>query len=294
MKRVPARRRHWFVVFLILAFVPAAVSAQTARPASTTGTDLTSDFRYLVNNTEADAEDIITSPLHIGQAGALLKSPRFYLVLAGAGAAFVGSFALDQTTRAGLRGMSSSDANLLQNLSYGSVSTATALLYGYGVYEHDSPAREYAITAGEGAGLASLFVLAFKASFGRLRPNQDHHDHDAFFHGGKSFVSGDVAPMFALATGVSEYYGNRWYVATPLYSLALLDGFGRIGHDRHWLSDVVGAALIGSATTELLLYLHGQHSEHPGRFRIFPATPPVVTPNSRGDVRAGVTVAFDW
>jgi hypothetical protein len=85
MKRVPARRRHWFVVFLILACIPAAVSAQTAQPASTTGTDLTSDFKYLVNNTEADTEDIITSPLHIGQAGALLKSPRFYLVLAGAG-----------------------------------------------------------------------------------------------------------------------------------------------------------------------------------------------------------------
>jgi len=50
MKRVPARRRHWFVVFLILAFVPAAVSAQTAQPASTTGADLTSDFKEGTEN----------------------------------------------------------------------------------------------------------------------------------------------------------------------------------------------------------------------------------------------------
>jgi hypothetical protein len=39
--------------------------------------------------------------------------------------------------------------------------------------------------------------------------------------------------MFALAGGVSEYYDNRWYVAVPIYSLALLDGFGRMGHDAH-------------------------------------------------------------
>ena len=31
--------------------------------------------------------------------------------------------------------------------------------------------------------------------------------------------------MFALATGVSEYFDNRWYASVPIYSLALLDGF---------------------------------------------------------------------
>ncbi len=36
-----------------------------------------------------------------------------------------------------------------------------------------------------------------------------------------------VAPMFAPATGVGEYFNNEWYVA-PVYSLALLDGFGLV------------------------------------------------------------------
>ena len=58
-------------------------------------------------------------------------------------------------------------------------------------------------------------------------------------------VSGDVMPMFALAAAVSEYYDNRWYVAAPIYSLALLDGFGRMGNNAHWFSDVAGAALLG-------------------------------------------------
>jgi membrane-associated phospholipid phosphatase len=259
------------------------------------GDSLTSDFKYLANNVEADGEDIVTAPLHLDAAGAMLTNPRFYLVVGGAGAAFGGSFALDQTMRSHLRDMSSSTASMLQNISYGSVGAATALLYGYGLYAGDARARQYALTAGEGAGIATLLNVGIKAAFGRLRPSQDHHDHDAFFHGGQSFVSGDVTPMFALACGVSEYYDNRWYVAIPAYSLALLDGFGRMGHDAHWFSDVVGAALLGVGTTELFLYLHRQHEEHPWRFRIFPVAPPTPAAHAGQSLApAGLMVAFSW
>lgn len=260
------------------------------------GGSLTSDFKYLANNFQLDGEDIVTAPLHLDAVRPMLTNPRFYLILGGAGAAFGGSFALDQTMRANLRDMSSSTATMLQNISYGSVSAATALLYGYGLYEGDARARHYALTAGEGAGIATLVDIGIKAAFGRLRPYQDHHDHDAFFHGGKSFVSGDVTPMFALACGVSEYYDNRWYVAVPVYSLALLDGFGRMGHDAHWFSDVIGAALLGVGTTELFIYLHHQHELQPWRFRIFPEPPPPVAATRASDnpLPAGLMVAFSW
>jgi len=54
-------------------------------------------------------------------------------------------------------------------------------------------------------------------------------------------------------------------------------GFGRMGHDAHWLSDIAGAAIVGVGTTELLLYMHQQHAENPGRFRIFPVASPHAT-----------------
>jgi membrane-associated phospholipid phosphatase len=270
------------VAILLTGAGASAGWAQTAplKPLSSNiGGELTSDFKYLANNFEADGEDIVTAPLHLEAAGAMLTNPRFYLIVAGAGAAFGGSFALDQTIRSHLRSMGSSTADLLENVSYGSVGATTGLLYAYGLYSGDSRARQYALTAGEGAGIAALVDIGIKAAFGRLRPSQSS-SHTDFFHGGQSFVSGDVAPVFALAAGVSEYYDNRWYVAIPIYSLALLDGFGRIGNDAHWFSDVVGAALLGVGTTELFLYLHRQHEEHPWRFRIFPAAPPV--PTSQG------------
>ena len=144
--------------------------------------------------------------------------------------------------------------------------TAAASLYVYGYWTDNRDARDDAITGAEGAGLASLANLGFKYGFGRLRPNQDAHDHDAFFRGGQSMFSGEVTPVFGLAAGVSEYFDNRWYVSLPVYSLALLDGFGRMGHDAHWFSDVVGAALLGAGTTELfygcvLLIREMRHSQ---------------------------------
>jgi membrane-associated phospholipid phosphatase len=288
--------RLWFAGCLLsISFVaPTACLAQTPVNSPTLGSELTSDFKYLVNNVAGDTGDILTSPLRIGQVPEVLRSERFHLVLAGTAAAMGGAFALDQTMRTNLHNMSSGDADLLQNVSYGSVSASTALLYIYGLYDHDARAREYAITAGESAGLASLFVLAIKYSFGRLRPRQDHHDHDAFFYGGQSFVSGDVAPMFSLAAGVSEYFDNRWYVAAPVYSLALLDGFGRMGHDAHWFSDVVGAALVGFGTTELLLYLHRYNAEHSNTWHIFPITPSTNPARRTSAMPAGLNFAYTW
>jgi membrane-associated phospholipid phosphatase len=277
-------------IFLLL-FASGSANAQPPS-ASAVGNEVTSDFKYLINNIVLDAEDVVTAPLYVASPDSALRSPKFYLVLAGAGAIFGGSFALDQTMRSHLGGMSSSDADLLQNVSYGSVSAATALLYGYGLWSDDNRAREYALTAGEGAGMATLVDIGIKAGFGRLRPSQTG-SHTAFFHGGQSFVSGDVTPMFALAAGVSEYYDNRWSVAVPIYSLALLDGFGRMGNNAHWFSDVVGAALLGVGTTELLLWLHKRHEAEPSRWRIFSMSAPS-GPRASTQPSVGMGVAYNW
>jgi PAP2 superfamily len=258
------------------------------------GDDVTSDFKYLADNVLMDGEDIVTSPLYVTAPDSPFRSTKSYLALAVTGAVFGGSFALDQTMRSHLEGMRTSDADLLQDVSYGSVSAATALLYGYGLWDNDDRAREYALTAGEGAGIASLVDVGIKAGFGRLRPSQSG-SHTAFFHGGQSFVSGDVTPMFALAAGVSEYYDNRWYVAAPVYSLALLDGFGRLGNNAHWFSDVVGAALLGTGTTELFIYLYRRHEQEPSRWRIFPLSGvPGQVSQTRTAYAAGLSVSYSW
>ena len=126
-------------ILLLFAYANGAF-AQSA----SVGNQLTSDFKYVVNNTANDVVDVVTAPLHWEQVPEVLSSPKFYLVLGGAGALWGGSFALDQTMRSHLRSMSSSDADALQNTSYASLAVATAFLYGYGLYKDDDRAREYA------------------------------------------------------------------------------------------------------------------------------------------------------
>src|SRR5438874_725504 len=78
-------------------------------------------------------------------------------------------------------------------------------------------------------------------------------------------------PVFAGAAGVSEYFDNAWYASIPAYTAATAVGFGRIGHDAHWLSDIAASAVFGVGTTELLLYMHKRHEDAPaGRWKIFP------------------------
>jgi membrane-associated phospholipid phosphatase len=243
---------------------PAAGS--TGSTSSTYTSELRSDLRWAVNNLEADGEDILTSPLHVGE---LLTKPSFYWTTLGAGAALGGSFALDRRVRTHVQRIDDSDAHNLEAAGNIALWSATALLYGYGLQSDDPRARRYMLTSVFSAGVSGLLATASKAAFGRERPKQNDGPF-AFFRGGHSFVSSAATPAFSLAAGISEYADNRWYVALPAYGAAAAVGLGRMGKDAHWLSDIVGSALIGAGTTELFLYLHNQHDAHPERYRVFP------------------------
>ncbi len=257
------------------------------------GSEVGSDAKYLGNNLVMDGEDIATSPLHIEDPDSPFHSENFYLAVAGLGALWAGSFSVDYTMKNNLRGMSSMDAGLLEHVSYGLLSVSTAGLYGYGLYSADTRARDMALTAGEGAGISTLVdSLIIKTVFGRLRPRQTS-SHTAFFYGGRSFVSGDVTPMFALAAGLSEYFHNSWYISVPVYAVALTDGFGRMGYNAHWFSDVIGAAILGSLTTELLVHLHAEHALENSRWQLFAATPPS-TPIDPYPAGVGIGLAYNW
>jgi membrane-associated phospholipid phosphatase len=68
-----------------------------------------------------------------------------------------------------------------------------------------------------------------------------------------------------------------------------------MGHDAHWFSDVVGAALLGVGTTELFIWLHNRHDEEPGRWRIFSmseAGPRLAGAQPFSSV--GLGVAYNW
>ena len=298
--RPSQRRRHparlWtFIAVIALAVLAGSAPADAGQSGRGLGGIAIDDLEYLVNNLQLDIEDIVTAPLHIADADSPLRSPRFYLGVAGAGALWGASYALDQTMRSRLHDMSPSDARLLEDVSYAAIGFGSAATYAYGVASDNPHVRRSMLTGGEAAGVATLAnALILKPGFGRLRPYQDDHSHSAFFRGGQSFVSGDVTPVVSLAAGISNAFDNRWYVAAPVYSVALMDGIGRMGNDAHWFSDVVGAGLLGWGTTELFEHLHRKHEEEPSRWRILPMAVPIETAGGGTAIGGEIMLARRW
>lgn len=254
-----------------------------AEPDHSIPSQLASDFKWAVNNLEADGEDLVTAPCHTGE---LLQKPEFYWTTLAGAAALGGAFALDTPVRIHTKHISHATASALESDGQIALWAATAAIYGWGIYSDDARSRRYVMTTLLGTAVAGAISVGTKAAFGRLRPNQNQGAFRFGEKNGDSFVSSVTTPAFALAAGISEWGDNRWYVALPAYGAATAVGLGRMGKDAHWLSDIVGSAIIGVGSTELLLYLHNQHDAHPSRYRVFP----LVGPN--GGVGIGVSGEF--
>ena len=81
-----------------------------------------------------------------------------------------------------------------------------------------------------------ILTEAMKRGFGRKRPNGSCC---------KSFPSGHTSHSFTIATIVNELYGGQMGVAA--YCLAVLVATSRINDNKHYLSDVLFGAGLGTA-----------------------------------------------
>jgi hypothetical protein len=268
---------------------PPPVAPETApKPASDPmaipkrfGKELVSDFKWTANNLEADGEDFVMSPCH---AGELLTNPTFYYTTLASAGALGATFALDEPARRAFREIGDKAGSDLEDMGGLALLSATGALYAYGFAFDEPRARQYALTGMLSTTISGLITSGLKSAFGRERPHQNNGNWK-WFKGGTSFVSAATTPAFALAADLSEYADNKWYVAIPAYSVAAAVGLGRMGEDAHWLSDVMGSALLGVGTTELFLHLHALHGADRSRYRIFPM--PV-----KSGVGLGVSVVF--
>ena len=81
-----------------------------------------------------------------------------------------------------------------------------------------------------------ILTETMKRGFGRKRPNGSCC---------KSFPSGHTSHSFTIATIVNELYGNQMGIAA--YCLAVLVATSRINDNKHYLSDVLFGAGLGTA-----------------------------------------------
>ena len=260
---------------------PAVTSAQSSNIAGPTVFGLVADDgSYLFHSLYSDAGDLIKLPLRIPEVS--LTDVVIATVVLGTIPATI--YGLDSPLQRNVKNIPDSTAGHLTAVGQGTTLGSLGLIYGWGLYSRNDEARHAVLTGVEGIGLSSLFTLGLKYAFGRERPNKNEGPR-AFFKGGQSFVSGDTTPTFAAAATISEAFDYHWWAAVPAYSLAAMTGVGRMGKDAHWASDILGSAIVGAGTTELLFYFHRQR-EKPTSLIILPMVP--------GGGPMGLSVGLNW
>jgi membrane-associated phospholipid phosphatase len=300
MGSVIRRRRHevliclFYILFLVVLPISPGSDSLAAEPDPDTSpgqsssiagpslpTLLADDGSYLVRSLYRDGVDLIKLPLRITE----VTLPDILVATVVVGTIPATVYGLDDRIRRNVKNIPDSTAGTLTTVGQGTTLGSLGVIYGWGLYSHNDEARHAVLTGVEGIGLSSLLTVGMKYAFGRKRPNAGKGPFK-FFEGGQSFVSGDTTPTFAAAATISEAFDYHWWAAIPAYSLAVMTGVGRMGKDAHWASDILGSALVGAGTTELLFYLHRQR-EKPTSLIILPMLP-------AGHGATGVNVGFSW
>ncbi|MEP6764015.1 MAG: phosphatase PAP2 family protein [Gemmatimonadaceae bacterium] len=148
-------------------------------------------------------------------------------------------------------------ANFIQRFGDPGALVISASLYVVGTASHRPGLADASLHSTESIIASGAITQVLKLTVGRERPNLSHDENAFAFHPAhgyqtdfNSFPSGHTTAAFAAATAFSDElhrtHAGAAKVATPvLYGVATLVGASRMYNDRHWLSDVVGGALIG-------------------------------------------------
>ena len=133
---------------------------------------------------------------------------------------------------------------------------ASAALYGAGRLAHSPLLTGVGLHAGEAVVIAGATTSLLKIVAGRARPYASTGNSMAYTPGRvagghTSLPSGHTTVAFAFAAATSAELATRshraaWIVGPLLYGAATMVGGARMYDDRHWASDVVLGAGIGT------------------------------------------------
>lgn len=208
--------------------------------------------------------------------------PRDLLVVGGFSVATALAWPFDQQLARQIQQPRSQENRFLRTAATGfrligepGSSAVAAALYLIGRSTDNAHVEDIGLHAAESILLANLVSGGIKVVAGRARPELDVNNPRDFqlfrgFRGSsfQSFPSGHTTTAFAFATTISSELvrwqpGTRWTVGPVMYTGAALVGVSRMYNNKHWASDVMAGAAIGTFVgTKVVRF---QHS-HPGNW----------------------------
>ncbi|MDB4949718.1 MAG: phosphoesterase PA-phosphatase related protein [Gemmatimonadetes bacterium] len=183
--------------------------------------------------------------------------------------------------------------------------------YLAGLARHDRTMSEVALHGMEAVVATQAIVTLGKGIAGRARPLVDPtnpHDYKLFrgFHAGddyQSFPSGHAAAAFAIAGALTAEATDhkprlRRLVALTTYTAAGFTGLSRMYDNKHWASDVVAGAAVGTLTGMTVVRYNHRHPNNflderflPRHARASPAVTALVAP-ADGGLAVGVSLSM--
>jgi membrane-associated phospholipid phosphatase len=148
-------------------------------------------------------------------------------------------------------------------------------LYAYGRLASDEKVADLGLHGTEAIAIGAVTGALLKGLFGRERPFVKLDPHSYKFRRGfrgphaeqyRSMPSGHTISAFAAAAAVTSetrrwWKGSEVYIGPLMYGGAALAGISRIYHNRHWASDIMMGAAIGTVVgIKVVRY----HHAHPG------------------------------
>lgn len=142
----------------------------------------------------------------------------------------------------------------------------TGLVYGVGRLSDRPQLADGALHAAGALVATGIVNGVLKFGFGRGRPDHVGYDSDEFrplslADHWQSFPSGHTMVAFSLATAISEEIQNPW-VSGLAYGTAAMVGWSRVYDNRHWTSDVVAGAILGTVVSRVTLrWFHSRSAD---------------------------------
>jgi membrane-associated phospholipid phosphatase len=146
----------------------------------------------------------------------------------------------------------------------------------------DPKAKNTALDSIAASAIASgILTNSLKYVVGRGRPtdNKGAYDFEPF-SGRDSFSSGHTTEAFALASVITDHYPDAWVQFTA-YGLAGTVGYARLNNNRHWPSDVLAGAVVGTFVGKTVVRFNRNHRKV--------QLQPIVGPDIRG-----AEIAIGW
>jgi len=243
-------------IYLIILF--AAIQF----PQPTFGNDTENDSTQCLP--EMIVDDIVLATHTLNYAGNEIISLEHYNLLhigTVLGVTFLSSFA-DKPLRTQFSDIErtySTDKIASYANEYGNLLVPAALtggLYFGGLLFKNNEIRTTGRILGEALIIGGIINSAGKLIIGRARPylNEGNGTFRPFHWGDErwSFPSGHTTVAFTVS-GVLSARIKRWWASAALYSIATCTGLTRIYYDKHWFSDVVMGAILGTFASRIAL-----------------------------------------